>query len=132
MGAIWVDDDKRKLDYHSEKRIWNYECFVKPNNETFDNNDNVKTKTNTKHMKRDTGQVNVHEVFLLFHVVFASSYSLIAYHIAWLKFRFCLISYMHEVSVTLRLIAHHSFQLPSLFILRQAQAVLAAFPFPRS
>ena len=38
-----------------------------------------------------------------------SSFSLIAHHIAWLKLWACLISFMHEVSVTLRLGVLHSF-----------------------
>ena len=71
-----------------KKKTWNYVCVVKPN-------DNVKTKTNTKHMKRDTSQVNVHVVFLLVRVVFASSYSLIAHHIAWLKLSACLSHLIH-------------------------------------
>ena len=59
MQEIWlqselVDDDKTKSDHNIKKKTWNYVCVVKPNDETSDTNDNVKTKTNTKHMKRDT------------------------------------------------------------------------------
>ena len=65
---------------------------------TSDTNDNVKTKTNTKHMKLYTWQVNVHVVFLLVRVVFESSYSLIAHHIAWFKLSACLSHLIHAWS----------------------------------
>ena len=57
-----------------------------PNDKTSDTNDDVTTKTNTKHMKRDTWQLNctLHRVAQVVRV-------------------FALISSMHEVSVTLRL-----------------------------
>ena len=130
----WRWQDKVGLQHNIKKKTWNYVCVVKPNGETSDTNDNVETKINTKHMKLYTWQVNVHVVFLLVRVVFASSYSLIAHHIAWLKAQvvrvFCLISSMHEVSVTLRLWALHSIQLRTLFILHQSQAVPAALPQP--
>ena len=71
---------------------------MKPNDKTSDTNDNVKTKTNTKHMKRDTWRVNVHVVFLLVRVLFASSYSLITQHIAWLKLSACLSHVIHAWS----------------------------------
>ena len=69
MATVWVDDDKTKSGYKIKKKTWNYVCVVKPNDKTSDTNDDVKTKTNTKHMKRDTWQVNVHVVFLLVRVV---------------------------------------------------------------
>ena len=37
-----------------KKKTWNYKCVVKRNDKTSDTNDDVKTKTNTKHMKRET------------------------------------------------------------------------------
>ena len=43
--------------------------MVKPNDKTSDTNDDVSTKTNTVHMKRDTRQVSAHVVFLLVRVV---------------------------------------------------------------
>ena len=56
---------------------------------------------------------------------------LIAHHIAWLKLCACLTSPMHVVSVTLRLWALHSIQLPLLLILLQSPAVPAALlPLP--
>ena len=54
MATVCVDDDKTKSDYNIKKKTWNYVCVVKPNDKTSDTNDDVKTKTNTKHMKRDT------------------------------------------------------------------------------
>ena len=36
------------------EKTWNYVSVVKPNDETSDTNDDVTTKTNTAHMKRDT------------------------------------------------------------------------------
>ena len=72
------------------KKTWNYVCVVKPKDNTSDTNDDVTTKTNTVHMKRETWQVNVHVVFLLVLFSLASSSSLIPHHIAWLKLRACL------------------------------------------
>ena len=69
MATVWVYDDRTKSNYDIKKKTWNYVCVVKPNNETPDTDDDVKTKTNTKHMKRDTCQVNVHVVFLIVRVV---------------------------------------------------------------
>ena len=65
-----------------------------------------------------------------------SSSSLIAHHIAWLKGLtgssvFALISSMHEVSVTLRLWALHSMQLPTLLILLQFPVAPTALLLPR-
>ena len=54
MATVWVDDDKIKSDYNIKKKTWNCVCVVKPNDETSDTNDDVTTKTNTVHMKRDT------------------------------------------------------------------------------
>ena len=76
---------------------------MKPNDETSDTYDNVKTKINTKHMKlyiwRDE-QVNVHVVFLLVLFGLRSSYSLIAHTSRGSRCpRVCLISSVHEVSV---------------------------------
>ena len=68
-ATVWVDDDKIKSDYNIKKKTWNCVCVVKPNNKTSDTNDDVTTKTNRAHMKRDTWQVNVHVVFLLVRVV---------------------------------------------------------------
>ena len=76
MATVWIDDDKIKSDYNM-KKTWNYVCVVKPNDKTSDTNDDVTTKTNTVHMKRDTWQVNVHVVFLLVLFSLASSSSLI-------------------------------------------------------
>ena len=73
MVTVWVDNDKIKSDYNIKKKTWNYVCVVKPNDKTSDTNDDVTTKTNTKHMKRDTWQVNVHAVFLLVRFVVAHS-----------------------------------------------------------
>ena len=61
MATVWVDDDKIKSDYNM-KETWNYVCVVKPNDKTSDTNDDVTTKTNTVHMKRDTWQVSVHSL----------------------------------------------------------------------
>ena len=69
MATVWVDDDKTKSDYNINKKIWNCVWVVKPNDNTSDTNDDVTTKTNTVHMKRDTWQVNVQVVFLLVRVV---------------------------------------------------------------
>ena len=98
--------------------------------ETEDTNDDVTTKTNTVHMKRDTWQVNVHVVFLLVLFSLASSSSLIAHHI-WLKLCACLISSMHEAGVTLRPWALHSIQLPLLLIHLQFPAAPPALLLPR-
>ena len=68
MATVWIDDDKIKSDYNM-KKTWNYVCVVTQNDETSVTNDNVTTKTNTVHMKRDTWQVSVHVVFLLVRVV---------------------------------------------------------------
>ena len=58
----------------------------------------------------------------------ASSSSLIAHHIAWLKLCACLISSMHEVSVTLRLWALHSTNFRfSLFIFNSRQLLLSLY-----
>ena len=85
MATVWVDDDKIKSDYNIKKKTWNCVRVVKLNDETSNTNDDVTTKTNTIHMKRNTWQVNVHVVFLLVLFSLASSSSLIAHHIAWLK-----------------------------------------------
>ena len=53
----------------SGRKLENWVCVVKPNDETSDTNEDVKTETNTKHMRRDTWQVVVHVVFLLVRVV---------------------------------------------------------------
>ena len=53
MATVRIDDDKIKSDYNV-KKTWSYVCVVKPNDKTSDTNDNVTTKTNTVHMKRDT------------------------------------------------------------------------------
>ena len=57
-GLFWRDLHPHKNAYRK-----------KPTDETSDTNCDVKTKTITKHMKRDTWQVNVHVVFFLVHVV---------------------------------------------------------------
>ena len=54
MATVWDDDDTSKSDHNIEEKTWNCLCVVKPNDETFDTNDNVRTKTNAVHMKRDT------------------------------------------------------------------------------
>ncbi len=54
MPTVRVDDDKTKSDYNIKKKTWNCVCVVKPNGETSDTNDNVKTKINSKHMKHYT------------------------------------------------------------------------------
>ena len=130
----WRWQDKVGLQH--EENL-GYVCVVIQHDKTSDTNDNVTTKTNTVHMKRDTWQVSVHVVFLLVLFSLASSSSLIAHHIAWLKGLtssspcvFALISSMHEVSVT-RLWALHSIQLPTLLILLQFTAALAALLLPR-
>ena len=69
MATVWIDGDKIKSDYNIKKKTWNCVCVVKPNDETSDTNDDVTTKTNTVHMKRDTWQVSVHVVCLLVRVV---------------------------------------------------------------
>ena len=70
MATVWVDDDKIKSDCNFKKKTWELcVCVVKQNDEMSDTNDDVKTKTNTTHMKRDTWQVNVHVAFLLVRVV---------------------------------------------------------------
>ena len=78
-------------------------------------------------MKRDTGQVNVHVVFLLVRVVVILTHCT-PHRVAQV---FALISSMHEKSVTLRLGALHSIQLPTLLILLQSPAAPAAPPLPR-
>ena len=83
------------------KKTWNYVCVVKPNDKTFDTNDDVKTKTNTKHMKRDTSQVNVHVVLFVRVVVILTNCT--PHRVAQVVRVFALISSMHKVSVTLRL-----------------------------
>ena len=50
MATVWIDDDEV--------------CVVKPNVEASDTNDDVASKTNTVHSKRDTWQVSVHVVLL--------------------------------------------------------------------
>ena len=130
MATVWVDDDKTKSDYNIKKKTWNCVCVVKPNDKTSDTNDDVTTKTNTVHMKRDTWQVNVHVVFLLVRVVVIFTHCT-PHRVAQVVRVFALISSMHEVSVTLRLWALHSIQLPLLFILLQSRAVPGALQLPR-
>ena len=102
MQELWLQSEltmtRQSRTNNIKNKNLNYVCVVKPNDETPDTNDNVKTKTNSKHMKRDTWQVNVHVVFLSVRVVFASSYSLIAHHIAWLKLSECLSHLIHAWS----------------------------------
>ena len=129
MATVWVDDDKIKSDYNIRKKTWNCVCVMKPNDKTSDTNDDVKTKTSTKHMKRDTWQVNVHVVFLLVRVVVILTHCT-PHRVAQVRV-FALISSMHEVSVTLRLWSLHSIQLPTLPILLQSPAALAALQLPR-
>ena len=76
--------------------------MVKPNDKTSDTNDDVTSKTNTAHMKRDTGQVSVHVGFLLVRVVIIFTHCT-PRRVAQVVRVFALISSMHEVSVTLRL-----------------------------
>ena len=52
MATVCIDDDKIKSE-HQEENL-DYVCVVKPNDKTSDTNDDVTTKTNTVHMKRDT------------------------------------------------------------------------------
>ena len=69
----------------TSRKTWITCACEKPNDKTSDTNDDVTTKTNTVHMKRDTWQVSVLVVFLLVLFRRASSSSLIAHHIAWLN-----------------------------------------------
>ena len=102
MQELWLQSEltmtRQSRTTTPRRKNWNCVCVVKPNVETSDTNDNVKTKTNTKHVKLYTWQVNVHVVFLLVRVVFESSYSLIAHHIAWLKLSACLSHLIHAWS----------------------------------
>ena len=104
--------------------------MVKPYDKTSDTNDDVTTKTNTMHMKRDTWQVNVHVVFLLVHDVVIFTHCT-PHRVAQVVRVFALISSMHEESVTLRLWALHSIQLPRLLIRLQFPAAPAALPLLR-
>ena len=97
IATVWIDDDKIKSDYNM-KKTWNYESVVTQHDMTSDTNEDVTTKTNTVHMKRDTLQVNVHVVFLLVLFSLVSSSSLIAHHIAWLKLCACLSHLIHACS----------------------------------
>ena len=78
-SSNWRWQDKVGLQ-HQEDNL-DYVRVVKPSDKTSDTNDDVTTKTNTVHMKRDTWQVSVHVVFLLVLFSLASSSSLIAHHI---------------------------------------------------
>ena len=69
MATVWIDDDKIKSDCNMKKILITF-AVVKPNDKTSDTHDDVTSKTNTVHTKRDTWQVNVHVVFLLVRVVF--------------------------------------------------------------
>ena len=111
------------------KKTWNCVCVVKPNDKTSDTDDDVTTKTNPVHMKRDTSQVNVHVVFLLVRVVVIFTHCT-PHRVVQVVRVFALISSMHEVSDTLRLRALHSIQLPLLFILLKSPAVPAVFLLP--
>ena len=51
MDTVRVDVDKIKSDYNIKKKTWNDVCVVRPSGKTSDSNDDVKTKTNIKHMK---------------------------------------------------------------------------------
>ena len=68
MATVWIDDDKIKSDYNV-KKTWNYVYVMTQHDKTFDTIDDVTSKTNTMHMKRDIWQVSVHVVFLLVRVV---------------------------------------------------------------
>ena len=57
MATVWVDDDIKK-------KTWNCVCVVKPNGETSDTNDDVKTKINTKHMKLYTWHECAHSILV--------------------------------------------------------------------
>ena len=94
MTTVWIDDDKIKSDYNIKKKTWNCVCVVKPNDETSDTNDDVTTKTNTVHMKRDTWQVSVHAVFLLVRVVVIFTHCT-PHRVAQVVRVFALISSMH-------------------------------------
>ena len=87
-------------------------------------------KPNTKHMKRDIWQVNVHVVFLSVRVVVILTHWT-PHRVAQVVRVFALISSMHEMSVTLRLRALHSIQFPTLPNLLQSPAAPAAFQLPR-
>ena len=117
MATVWVDDDKTKSDYNIKKKTWNCVGVVNPNGETSDTNVNVKTKINKKHMKliywRDE-HVYV-RIVLLVLFSFASSYSLIAHHIAWLKMSACLSHLIHAWSE--RALFDFELSIPSNFIL---------------
>ena len=53
MATARIDHDQIKSDYNM-KKTWNYVCVVRQHDETSDTNDDVTSKTNTVHMKRDT------------------------------------------------------------------------------
>ena len=128
VATVWVDDDKVKSDYNIKKKTWNCVCVVKPNDKTSDTNDDVTTKTNTVHMKRDTWQVNVHVGFLLVLFSLASSSSLIAHHIAWLKWSACL----HSSHPCMKWASLFDFELsiPSNFLFSLFSFHLAQFLLP--
>ena len=100
MATVWIDDDKTESDNNIKKKTWDFVCVVKPNDKTSDTNDNVTTKTNTVHMKRDTWQVSVHVVFLFVRVVVIFTHCT-PHRVAQVVRVFELISSMHDLSVTL-------------------------------
>ena len=104
MATVRVDDDKTKSDHNIKKKTWNFVCVVKPNDETSDTNDNVKTKTNTEHMKRDlTSECARSLLVSSCCVCVCHTHSLHTTSRSSSCPRVCLVSSMHEVSVTLRL-----------------------------
>ena len=129
---LWLQSEltiQDKVGLQHQEETWNCVFVVKPNDKTSDTNDDVTTKTNTAHMKRDTWQVNVHVVFLLVRVGL-HTHSL---HTTSRGSSPCVCTHLIHAwrSVTLRLWALHFFQLPTLLILFQSPAAPTALLLPR-
>ena len=127
MATVWIDDDKIKSDYNM-KKTWNYVCVVTQHDKTSNTNDDVTTKINTVHEKRQLTSECARSL-----LVSSCCRHLHSLHTTSRDSRvrvFALISSMYEVSVTLRLWALHSIQL-LLLIHLQSPRVPTVLLLPR-
>ena len=121
----WTTKSRRK-----ELNNWYCVCVVKPSDKTHDTNDNATTKTqstfHTSHTNLNTWILHPAQ----FHVRIVQWSGLGRHDLhttSWLKFDLCAsLMSIHALSVSLRLWALHSNQLPLLFIFFQYLAVTPA------
>ena len=132
IATVWVDDDKIKLDYNFKKKTWNCVCVVKT--ERWDVRHQWRRENQDQHSAHETRHLTSECArSLLVSSCCRHTHSLHTTSRGSRLKSACLqlISSMHEVSVTLRLWALHSIQLPTLLILLQSPAAPTALLLPR-